>query len=117
MSGIVARMKGKAKRFYEMWKYGMDYHYQIPEEGITDTMGSHIYSFHHIGGGESARARLGGGFELDWTIDEDDEPTHEGTGVITMDVRRYTKWQYMTMREVWGHLSFFLFFLCFAFRG
>ena len=112
MSGMIARVKGQAKRIYEIWKYGFDYHYQIPEEGITDTMGSHIYSFHHIGGGESARQHTKGGWSIDWTIEEENEPDPL-YGVQTMDVRRYTKWQYMTLREVtFPFIFFFFFFLC-----
>ena len=62
-------------------------------------MGSGIFSFHQIGGGEPARERVQGGWSIDWTLHEDMEPDAEHAAIDSFDVRKYTKWQYMTIRE------------------
>ena len=62
-------------------------------------MGSSIFSFHQIGGGESAREHVQGGWSIDWTLHEEYEPDAAHSAVDSYDVRKYTKWQYMTIRE------------------
>lgn len=62
-------------------------------------MGSNIFSFHQIGGGEPARERVQGGWSIDWTLHEEFEPDAEHSAIDSYDVRKYTKWQYMTIRE------------------
>eukprot|EP01083_Nonionella_stella_P002760 7919_1 len=101
---LISRAKQSAKYYYELWKYGFDHPYRIynPEglsTGVTDVMGSGAFSFHNIGGGESAREHVTGGWSIDWTLHEEYEPDAEHSAVDSYDVRKYTKWQYMTIRE------------------
>lgn len=103
MTSFLARSRTTLNRWYNIWKYGLNFEYQIRNEdgtfvGVTDTMNSHIFSFHLIGGGETARQHMDGGWSIDWTLHQEYEPDPDHS-IDSFDVRRYTKWQYMTIRE------------------
>ncbi|ETO28491.1 hypothetical protein RFI_08641 [Reticulomyxa filosa] len=84
---------------------GFDHDYKIYKDGVYDSWNKSVFSYHHPATGVTARERAKGGWPIDYGLEEQFEPDPNNE-LPNYEVRRYRKWQYLTIREV--NFIFFL---------
>jgi len=95
---VFKKILEKFKKMYDIWQYGFDHEYKIHKDGVYDTFNKGIFSYHNPATGMTARDRVRGGWPVDQGLEEDFEPDPNNE-TPNYEVRRYLKWQYLTIRE------------------